>query len=202
METVSLLTNFVEQYQFLAYALILVGIIFEGEVIVISAGILTHLGALNFWVALVFIFLGGMGKTILGYALGRLLYQKFNHNRFFCYIQRKVHSLMPNFQEKPFWSIFISKFIIGANHAVILFSGYERIDYKKYLKAEIFATAIWAPLLLSLGYFFSYTALHVSEEIWRFSMIVLVLLILFFIFDKLASLAYEFFEEIKHGKKH
>jgi membrane protein DedA with SNARE-associated domain len=111
-----------------------------------------------------------------------------------------VYSVLPRFKTKPFWSIFISKFIIYANNITIIFSGYEKIDYKKFLKAEISATVSWAPVLLSLGYFFSYTALHVSREIWKFLMVVLVLFIIFILFDKLVSWLYELFEEFYDEK--
>ena len=201
MDVVNLITGIVENHQIWAYIIILFGMVIEGEVTAISAGILTHLGVLSFPVALVFIFLGGLGKTILGYALGQYLHRRFNSNKFFMYVKKKVESVVPRFKEKPFWSIFISKFIIGANHLVILYSGYEGVNYRKYLKAEILATAIWAPTVLSLGYFFSYTALQVSRDIWQFSMIVLILFILFVAFDKLAGILYEFFEEYKNGRK-
>jgi membrane-associated protein len=185
----------VEHHQILTYAIILFGLIFEGEVIIISTGILAHLGALNPWFALVFILLGAFGKTFAGYALGEFLYAKYHHNGFFRYIQKRVYSVLPKFKARPFWSIFISKFIMSANNIVIIFSGYEKVNYKQFLKAEISATLIWAPLLLSLGYFFSYTALNVSRDIWKFLAIVLVLFIVFVLFDKLVSWLYELFEE-------
>jgi membrane protein DedA with SNARE-associated domain len=195
MHTVNLLTRLVEHHQILTYTVIYFGLVFEGEVIVISTGILAHLGALNFWIALVFILLGGLSKTLLGYALGEFLYKKFDHNRFFRYIQKRVYNVLPKFKTKPFWSIFISKFIMWTNALTIVFSGYEKIDYKKFLKAEISSTLIWASLLLSLGYFFSYTALHVSREIWKFLVVVLILFIIFILFDKLVGWLYELFEE-------
>lgn len=195
MHTVNLLTRLVENHQILVYLIVYLGSVFEGEFFLISTGILIHLGALNFWFALLFVLLGGISKTFAGYALGEFLYERFNHNRFFKYIQKRVYNIFPKFKEKPFWSIFVSKFIVGANNIVIIFSGYEKIDYKKFLKAEILAITIWAPLLLSLGYFFSYTAFHISRDIWRFFIIVLVLYIIFVLFDKLVSWIYELFEE-------
>jgi membrane protein DedA with SNARE-associated domain len=195
MHTVNFLSRIVEHHQVLIYAIILLGIIFEGEFVIIFTGILAHLGALNIFVALPFIFLGAFSKTFFGYALGQFLFKKFNHHRFFSYIQKRVYLVLPKFKTRPFWSIFISKFIIGANNVVIIFSGFEKINYRKYLKAEILATVIWVPFFLSLGYIFSYTALRVSGEIWRFSMVVLVLVILFLLFDKLVSFVYELFEE-------
>ncbi|MBI2630873.1 VTT domain-containing protein [Candidatus Nomurabacteria bacterium] len=195
MHTVNLITRLVEHNQVLVYAIIFLGIIFEGEFVIIFAGVLAHLGALNIFLALVFILMGGIAKTFFGYKLGQFLFRKFNHHKFFSYIQKRVYGLLPKFKAKPFWSIFISKFIIGANNVVIIFCGYEKVNYKKYFKAEALATLIWAPFLLSLGYVFSYTALRVSKEIWRFSMVVMVLVLIFILFDKLVSWIYELFEE-------
>jgi len=195
MHTINFLGRLVEHHQVITYALVYVGITFEGEFFLICTGILTHLGGLNFGFALLFVLLGGFTKTLLGYEIGGFLFRKFNSNKIFKYIQKRVHRFLPKFNEKPFWSIFISKFMIGANHLVIILSGYEKIDYKKYLKAEVFSTIIWAPLLLSLGYFFSYTAIHVSHTIWKFLIVVLILFIIFILFDKLVSWLYEVFEE-------
>jgi membrane protein DedA with SNARE-associated domain len=197
MHTVQWLTNLVEHHQLLAYVIIYLGLVFEGEFIVISVGILAHLGALNLFGALIFILLGGFSKTVLGYAVGQFFQRHFNRNGFLKYMNKKVKSFLPRFRSRPFWSIFASKFILGANHIVILFCGYENISYRKFLKAEILSTLIWAPTFLLLGYFFSYTALHVSHEIWRFSMIVLVLFLMFIIFDKMVGWLYELFEEFQ-----
>ena len=192
MPTVDVLTDLIGNNLVLAYALIFSATIFEGEIVAITAGILVLLGALNFWTALLVIFLGGMVKTIGGYFLGKMLYKKFN-KRFFMYIEKRVLRMMPHFEQKPFWSIFISKFIM-MNHLVIIFAGYKNIDFKKYLKAEISSTVFCAPGLMLLGYFFSYAAIRISDEIWRFSLIVLVLIILFIIFDRLLGWIYEIFE--------
>ena len=194
MHTVQLLKELVEHHQALAYLFIFVGLIFEGELILISTGVLAHLGALNFWFALIFIFFGGICKTFLGYFIGQLIHKRWNNTRFLNFIEKRVLNIMPQFKHKPFWSIFVSKFIMGANHLVIIFSGYQKINFRTYLKAEISSTIIWAPLLLTLGYFFSYTALHVSHEIWRFSLVVLLLVIGFIVFDKIVGWVYEIFE--------
>ena len=195
MHTVNLLIRLVEHHQILAYTIIFLGLIFEGEIAIISIGIFVHLGALSPWFSLLFIFLGAFSKTVLGYALGEFLYKKFDRHNFFKYIQKRVYNTLPRFKSNPFWSIFISNFIMGINYLVIIFCGYEKIDYKKFLKAEILSKLIWAPAMLSLGYFFGYTAFHISREIWKFSMVVLVLFIIFILFDKLIGWLYEVFEE-------
>jgi membrane-associated protein len=195
MHTVQLLTTLVYEHQFWAYLLILVGLIFEGEIVLISTGIFLHLGALNPFFTLVVVIVGVFGKTFLGYHIGKIIHEKWHETKMLKYIEKRVLTIMPHFNQKPFWSIFASKFIFGVNNMVVIFSGYESIDYKKYLKAEFSATLIWAPLLLGLGYFFSFMALNVSKEIWRFSLIILILMIMFFLFDKLIGWIYEIFEE-------
>ena len=198
MHTVNLLTNLVEHHEVLAYGLIFLGLILEGEMVVIATGILAHLGALNIWFALIFILAGAIFKIFFGYNLGKFLFKKFNHSKFLQYLEKKVSRILPKFDRKPFWSIFISKFIASANYWVIIFAGYRGIRFKTYLKAEFLSTAIWAPLMLFLGYVFSYTALLVSREIWRFTLIILILVIAYIIFDKIVGWLYELFEEL-HG---
>ena len=195
MHTVKLLTSLVQHHETLAYLIIFIGLIFEGEFILITTGILAHLGALNFCFALAFIYIGGICKTFLGYYIGELVREKWGETKFLKYVRKRVLNIMPNFEKKPFWSIFISKFIMGVNHVVIIFSGYSKIDYKKYLRAEVLSTLIWAPLLLALGYLFGFTALNVSREIWRFSLVVLLLFIAFVVVDKFIGWLYEIFEE-------
>lgn len=199
MHTVQILNHFVENHQVWAYVIIFFGLILEGEVIVITAGVLSYLGALNFWVALVFILFGGLAKTFCCYYLGTLLYKKYDNSKFFKYLRKRVLYFMPRFEEKPFWSIFISKFINGVNYLVIIFSGYIKINFKTFLKAELFSTIIWAPLLLSIGFFFSRTALSYSKEINKFSLAIFVLLVVFLLFDKLMATLYRIFEYFKNG---
>ncbi len=201
MDTVQALSHVVENSQYLAYLLIFSITIFEGEIVAISAGILILLGALNFWIALLAIILGSTIKTFLGYFIGKFLNQKLNHNKFFQYIEKKVLTVMPHFEEKPFWSIFFSKFLM-VNHVVIIFAGYKKINFKKYLKAEMMSTPLWALSLVSLGYFFSYTALQINKGVTEFFLIILLFIIGFFLIEKVVSLLFDVFQNIFHNHEH
>ena len=195
MHTVAFLRNLVEHHETLVYLIIFAGLIFEGEFTLISAGILIHLQAIDIPLTVAIVIVGSLIKTFYCYYLGALIYEKWNHKKFLKYIEKRVLYVLPHFRTRPFWSIFVSKFIMWMNFSVIIFSGYSKINLKTYLKAELLATAIWLPLLLTMGYFFSYTALHVSREIWRFSLIILLLVLGFIILDKLMTWLFEVFEE-------
>ena len=122
MHTINFLIRLVEHHQILTYGIIYLGLIFEGEFFIISTGILAHLGALNVWVSLVFVLLGALSKTFIGYAFGEFLFKKFNRHKVLKYLQKRVYGILPKFKEKPFWSIFISKFIMGANYICLLYT--------------------------------------------------------------------------------
>lgn len=199
MYTVKFLTTLVENHQILAYAIIFLGLIFEGEVIVITTGVLCSLGALDFTLSLILIFAGSFVKTFALYYIGEVMNTKFSHSKFFQYLERRVFYFMPRFKQKPFWSIFLSKFIMGTNYLVILFSGYNKINLKTFIKAEALSTVIWAPVLLSLGFFFSQTAISISKEMGKFSLIIFGLVIVFLLFDKIMSSLYTFYEYFKNG---
>ncbi|HEU0085914.1 MAG TPA: DedA family protein [Candidatus Paceibacterota bacterium] len=198
MDSVHILNQLVENHQIWAYLVIFIGLILEGEVVVITAGVLSYLGALDFTTALIFILAGGVAKSFGCYYLGTLLYKKYQEHRAFKYLERRVLYFMPNFKDRPFWSIFISKFIAGANYVVCIFSGYQKICFRTYIKAELLSTIIWAPLLLSLGYFFSQTALSLSDEIGKFSLVVVGFMIVFILFDKLIATMFRIFQYAKH----
>ena len=199
MHTVQVLNHLVENNHLLAYLVIFVGLIFEGEIVVIAAGVLSYLGALDFSTSLLFILAGGFTKTFSVYYFGKFLGEKYSQHKILKYLERRVLYFMPRFRQKPFWSIFISKFIMSVNFSIIAFSGWQKVNFRTFLKAEIISTLIWAPLLLSLGFFFSQTALAYSEEISRFSIAIFVLLLIFLLFDKLMANFYRVFEYFKNG---
>ncbi len=193
--TVNILRHLVEHNQAFVYCVMFLGLIIEGEFILISSGVFLHLGALDSYYSFLFMFLGVFSKTFLGYAIGLFINKNFYGNKFLDYIAKRILKLMPSFREKPFRSIFISKFIIGFNNIVVIFSGYEKVNFKTYLKAEFLSTIIWAPILVMIGYFFSYTAISASHELWHFSLIVLALVVIFIVFDNLLGQIYQFISE-------
>ena len=73
--TIQFLTNLVEHHQALAYTVIFLGLVIEGEFFLIFTGIMAHLGAINLWVAFLFALAGVFGKTFFGYALGKYLFK-------------------------------------------------------------------------------------------------------------------------------
>ena len=193
MNTVNILANFVASHEILAYILIFLGIIIEGEVVVLFSGILAHLGGLSIITSFFVGVAGIVSKSYLGYYFGSFLERKYPHNRFFRYIESKILYFLPHFKDRPFWSVFLSKFIYGINHFAIILAGYLRINFKTYFKAELASSMIWLFEFLALGYFFSYAAIGYSKDIRKFSIIILAFIVAFILLENLITFLYELF---------
>lgn len=195
MLSISYLKHFATVHAELAYVLIVLGVILEGEIAVIIAGIFAHLGALNIYFAFLATVLGGGIKSVLGYSFGYYLQKHHSHNSFLLKIENRINYFLPNFLKRPFLSLFLSRFLIlGMYWFALIYAGYKKIKLKTFIKAEISSLVTWSIVMLSLGFFFSYTALSISRDVRKFLGIILLFFIMFFILEKVIAFIIEFFE--------
>ncbi|MBP6926590.1 MAG: hypothetical protein KBB70_02745 [Candidatus Pacebacteria bacterium] len=191
------ITEFVQHHQMAGYLMVFLGVLIEGELTLIITGVLAHIGAFTFGEAYMVSLAGGMTKTLFGYRIGRFLRRKYPKSRFFRFVVRKVLSILPKFKEKPFWSIFISKFIFGVNNLVLIFSGFAKVRRSVYYRAELISNAALCFLAIGLGYIFSIAALNISHDIRKFMLLFLVFLVGFFIVQRIIH----FIIEVAETKK-
>ena len=195
--SIEVIRHFVVDHSVWAYFFIFIGVIFEGEIVVILAGIFSHLGSLNPLFCLLYVVLGASTKSCIGYLVGQHLESHHAHKPFVRLVERRIAYFLPNFKEKPFWSIFISRFfILGIGWFTLIYSGYKKISLKIFVKAEAFSLAIWSVLMLALGSFFSYTALSISRDVRKFLGIILVFFILFFLLEKIIEFILGVFQDL------
>lgn len=196
MEYISIgaIRHFIEIHAVIVYLIIFIGVVFEGEIMVIFAGIFSYLGSINVFIALIAVLLGGATKSFLGYTIGFYLNKHHSHRPFINKIERRISYFLPKFNERPFWSIFVSRFfILGIGWFTIVFSGYRNIPLKLYIKAEGYSLALWSVLMLALGYFFGYTALSISRDIRNVLLMILAFFIIFFILERIFAFMVELF---------
>jgi len=197
MNDISILAikHFVEVHAIIVYFAIFLGVILEGEIVVIFAGIFSYLGSINIFLALIAILLGGSTKSVFGYTIGSYLNRHHSHNSFINKTEKRISSFLPRFDVRPFWSIFISRFFIfGIGWFTLIFSGYKNVPLRIYAKAEAYSLSIWSVLILALGFFFGYTALSISRDFRNFLFIIIIFFISFFILEKIVAFIIELFE--------
>jgi membrane protein DedA with SNARE-associated domain len=193
--SINFIRHFVEINAVIAYILIIVGVIIEGEIVVILAGICSHLGSLNPFIALLAVIVGGSIKSFVGYSIGFYLQAKHSERPFLSSMEKRISYFLPHFKERQFSSIFISRFLIlGVGWFTLIFSGYKKVPLKIYTRAEALSLGIWSVGFLALGSFFSYTALSMSRDVRNFLGIILIFFIAFFILERVIALFVELFE--------
>ena len=192
--SINIIRNIVEDNATFAYIAIAIGVIVEGEISVIFAGIFSHLGSLNVFISFIAVVLGGALKSTIGYMAGWYLQREHAHRPIMKKIERRIGYFLPKFEERPFFSIFISRFfILGVGWFTILFSGYKQISVKVFAKAEALSLLLWSICMLGLGWIFSFAALSISRDIRKFLLIILLFFIIFFILEKLLAFVVELF---------
>lgn len=171
------------------YLLIFLGVFLEGEIVVILAGIFAYLGSIDTVIVFLSTISGGAIKSVFGYSLGCFLQKKYSNNNILKQAEDKIHTFFPNFLNKPFRSVFISRFLIlGMYWFTLIYSGYKKIKLKTFIWAEILSLITWSLIMFGLGFFFSHTALLVSKDIRNFIIIILAFFVAFLILEKMITL--------------
>ncbi len=189
------LSLFVTSHGPLAYGALFLGVFWEGEITLIMAGILVHVGVFSAPLTILTAIIAAVAKTVIGYRLGKFLGRKFPHSPILKFLERRVFYFLPRFREQPFWSIVVSKFIYGVNNATLVFAGYVGADFRKYCLAEFLSSVVWLGGMFGLGLFFSSTALAISHSLRNFAFLIVLFIFGFIILLKIINLIIEVAEE-------
>ena len=111
--------------------------------------------------------------------------------------EKAITFFLPRFREKPFKSIFFSKFIYGVNRATVIMSGILRVPFMLFFKAELLASVLWVALYFSVGYFFGYAAVNMTHNASRFALLAIFFVVAFILIQKLITNRYERLEHQK-----
>jgi len=198
MHTLNLFSHVVFDHRFWGYALLFFAMVVEGELFLTGAGMLARLHAFDFFDAFAFAFLGVIAGDILWYALGRYLKKHHAHNRFLVYAIHKVKKLLTGVEKNPYHVVFISKFLYGLNHSTILVLGYLEIEFKHFLRVQLFTSLVWSLLFLTIGYLFGEAALAFTHRFDKFVIVAVIFFIGLLLAEKIISFVIERKEQTKN----
>lgn len=194
MYFVHLLASYIEHHLLISYAILLLGVILEGEIVLIVLGVFAHTHVIPLHNALLIAITGAIIKTFLGYSIGHFIKKYIPKNMLFDFIEKRVLLVFPHFRERPFWSLFFSKFVYGLNHFTIIFAGYIQARLRTYIIAETISSIAWITILFSIGFFFSYTAFGLSHDIRKVALVLLLCIIGFLIVSRIMNFIIELIE--------
>jgi len=170
------LTQLVENIGGWGYLVLFLGLVLEGEGIVLAFAFLTRLGFFNFYLILPFIFLVEVIGDSFWYWLGRGWGEKiiilfFSRERF-----AKIKSHFHNGGGK---TVFISKFVYSMNKITMITAGSTKMGYKKFISYDLAAVLIWTLLFFTLGYLFGHSFVLLKKYVTGAEQILLIILVIF-----------------------
>lgn len=180
MEYSALLFSYLVWWRPIGYLIIFLGMILEGDIVLFTASFLTHQGFFDIGDMTVAILGGVLIGDIFWYAMGSRI--SGNAQSFFArWIERIAHFFDKHIRQRPFRTIFISKFAYGMHHALLARAGMIRLPFREFLRNDIAASALWILIVGGLGYGSSVSFIFLKHYL-RFTEVVIlagILLILF-----------------------
>lgn len=175
----------VYEHRFWGYAFLFLGMVLEGEVFLVVSAMLARLGAFDFGEVLAVAFVGVMVGDVFWYGVG-IVMTRVEQGRFSLAktAEKTVLMFFPQFHQKPFFSIFFSKFIYGVNHAALVFSGIVRLKFSIFMKAEFVASLFWVAIYAVAGYLFGYAAVAVTKKAGLFALLAFIFVLGFVLLER------------------
>lgn len=178
----SLLLNFSEVHRVVAYFIIFIGMIIEGEMILVLAGILIKNGNLDFFDTLIISFIGMTVNDIIWWFIGIKLF-KTGKKKFLFFNLEKTNGLLKLNNGRNDAYIFISKFTWAFNKIVLLRSGYLKTPFKTLMSYSMPATAVWIMTFISLGFFFAHKMEILKRDVKTVLLSITILFLFIMIFE-------------------
>ncbi|WP_456470937.1 DedA family protein [Caminibacter sp.] len=168
------LVNLLKQY---GYIILFFWSIMEGETGLVMAGILSHTGDMNLWLAILVAALGGFIGDQIYFYLGRInkrwvLKELQAHRRKFA----KARLLLRKYGG---WVIFFQRFIYGMRTIIPMAIGVSGYDPKKYAIINLISAFVWASVTIIPAYYFGEELLKIlkwAKEHWYISIIFVLVL--------------------------
>ncbi len=144
--------DFIVRYGIFA---IFVGAVFEGDVTLILAGVVAHMGLVG---PLAGIFAGTCGALLADgafYLAGRYGIAAIGRSEAYAHAAPVIDRLVGRLGA---WQIVAARFVYGTRVASMLFWGMRGLPWRRFLPLDALACALWASALVGLGFSLSGSA--------------------------------------------
>ncbi len=152
------------------YPILFVWSMMEGELGLVMAGLLSHTGHMNLFIAIFIAGVGGFFGDQFWFYIGR--YNKKYTLNYFRSHRRKV-ALAHLLLKKHGWPIiFIQRYLYGLRSIIPMAIGTTKYDKKKFAIINLISAFIWAAITILLTYYFGEPILHGLQYIkshWYFA---------------------------------
>lgn len=153
------------------YIILFLWSILEGEIGLIMAGIMSHTGDMQYFMAVFVAGLGGFAGDQIYFYIGR-----FNKG----FIQRRLHNQRRKFAiahlllKKYGWPIiFMQRYMYGLRTVIPMSIGITKYSSKQFALINLLSAWVWAAITITPAYFFGAEILNilaVAKQHWYFAL--------------------------------
>lgn len=150
----SSISQYLSLWKPLGYFIIFLGMIFEGDLMLFTVYMLAFSGIMSLSMVTLTVFTGVFCGDIFWYWLGTKIYASTNNvGKIGSWIMSVVKPFDNHLHKRPFKTIFLSKFVYGIHHAILVRAGSLDISLKSFIKTDILSNALWIATIAGLAYF-------------------------------------------------
>jgi membrane protein DedA with SNARE-associated domain len=161
----------------LGYALTFFAMMIEGDATLFAVAFLTSVGFFSLGDMLIITTSGVIIGDMLWYFLGKNYISKYPKIK--AWADRFGKPVDRHLMDRPFKTLFFTKFAYGAHHAVLARAGMFQMDFRKFVRNDLMATSIWFSVIWCLGYFGSVSLTYIRRYL-RFAEVSLLFALVFF----------------------
>ena len=143
------LSEFLQAHNIIGYFVIFIAMIIEGDLVLFTAAFLTHQGFFDPFKMLVTVFSGSISGDLFWYWLGLKLN---GSSKFTAWASRMAAPFDDHLIQRPLHTIFLSKFIYGFHHAILIRAGMLKTRFDKFLRIDLISIVGWMLIVGGLGY--------------------------------------------------
>jgi membrane protein DedA with SNARE-associated domain len=150
------------------------GVMIEGDLTLLFAGVLAHQGLFSFGEALITSTLGGFVGDSISYLIGYSGKEKIKNSNFYRRAQPQLERLCARF---GIYSIFLVKYVYGLRTASAIFFGFAHMRFlRRFGPLTLLSCGAWALVLIGMGFSFSGAIFVVFGRVKRAGIVLLVAL--------------------------
>jgi membrane protein DedA with SNARE-associated domain len=166
-----LIEDLIRQYGLWA---VFFGVMIEGDLTLLFAGVLAHYGLFSFSEALITSTIGGFIGDSISYLIGYSGKERIKNSHFYQRAQPQLERLCARF---GIFSIFLVKYVYGLRTASAIFFGFAHMRYlRRFGPLTLLSCAVWALVLIGMGFSFSGAIFVIIGRVKRAGIVLLVAL--------------------------
>ena len=139
------------------YALLFLGMIIEGPIIMLASGFLYKLGQFSFFPMYLVLIFGDFTADMIWYCVGRFGTRKaiFKYGNYVGVTPNALEKIERAFHKYHQKILIISKLTMGFGFAVVVLvvAGMFKVPFKNYVILNLIGGFIWTAMLLAIGFF-------------------------------------------------